>query len=185
MVLKKTPESPLENKEIKGDFLKGNQPWIFIEKTDAQAEAPESNANRQLTGEVPDAGKIKGRRIRGCQRMRWHELGPTPGDGEGQGGLACCSPWGHKELDITGQLNNNITSSSNKVFMEMLLLCFRALMILCACFMHFCLYACLKVYIYVTSIIQLFSILNLAFFYCIIFFKLVKLTALSCSSFWL
>ena len=36
-----------------------------------------------------------------------HELGQTPGDGEGQGGLACCSPWGHKESDITGQLNNN------------------------------------------------------------------------------
>ena len=36
-----------------------------------------------------------------------HELGRTLGDGEGQGGLVCCSPWGHKELDMTGQLNNN------------------------------------------------------------------------------
>ena len=36
-----------------------------------------------------------------------HELGQTLGDGEGQGGLACCSPWGCKELDTTGQLNNN------------------------------------------------------------------------------
>ena len=36
-----------------------------------------------------------------------HEPGQTPGDGEGQGGLACCSPWGHKELDMTGRLNNN------------------------------------------------------------------------------
>ena len=36
-----------------------------------------------------------------------HELGQTPGDGEGQGGLACCNPWSHKELDMTGQLNNN------------------------------------------------------------------------------
>ena len=36
-----------------------------------------------------------------------HELGQTSGDGEGQGGLACCSPWGCKELDMTGQLNNN------------------------------------------------------------------------------
>ena len=35
-----------------------------------------------------------------------HELGQTSGDGEGQGGLACCSPWGHKELDTTGRLNN-------------------------------------------------------------------------------
>ena len=36
-----------------------------------------------------------------------HELGQTPGDGEGQGGLVCCSPWGHKESDVTGQLNNS------------------------------------------------------------------------------
>ena len=36
-----------------------------------------------------------------------HELGQTPGDGEGQGGLVCCSPWGHKESDTTGQLNEN------------------------------------------------------------------------------
>ena len=36
-----------------------------------------------------------------------HKLGQTPGDGEGQGGLACCSPWGHKESDVTGRLNNN------------------------------------------------------------------------------
>ena len=36
-----------------------------------------------------------------------HELGRTPGDGEGQGSLACCSPWGHKELDASEQLNNN------------------------------------------------------------------------------
>ena len=45
----------------------------------------------------------------------WHhqcnehnKLGQTPGDGEGQGGLACCSPWGHKESDMTGRLNNHI-----------------------------------------------------------------------------
>ena len=37
-----------------------------------------------------------------------HELGQTPGDAEGQGGLACYSPWGHKQLDTTGLLNNNI-----------------------------------------------------------------------------
>ena len=36
-----------------------------------------------------------------------HELGQSPGDDEGQGGLACCSPWGHKELDMTSQLDNN------------------------------------------------------------------------------
>ena len=36
-----------------------------------------------------------------------HELRQTPGDGEGRGGMACCSPWGHKESDTNGQLNNN------------------------------------------------------------------------------
>ena len=41
-----------------------------------------------------------------------HELGQTPGDGEGQGGLACCSPWGRKELDTTEQLHNN--NNNNK-----------------------------------------------------------------------
>ena len=53
-------------------------------------------------------GKIEGRRT-GHQRMRCneHELGQTLGDAEGQGGLACYSPWGHKESDITGRLNNN------------------------------------------------------------------------------
>ena len=61
-------------------------------------------------------GKIELRRRRGCQKMRWmgyhrcneHELGQTLGDGEGQAGLVCCSPWGHKELDMTGQLKDNI-----------------------------------------------------------------------------
>ena len=60
-------------------------------------------------------GKIEGRRRRGHQRKRWldgitqyyeHELGQTLRDAKGQGGLACCSPWGHKESDMTGQLNN-------------------------------------------------------------------------------
>ena len=63
-------------------------------------------------------GKIDGGR-RGQQRTRWldgitdsgHELEQTPGDGEGQGGLACCSPWGLKESDTTEQLNNNMFTS--------------------------------------------------------------------------
>ena len=51
-------------------------------------------------------GKIEGKRRIGQQRMRWldsneHELGQTPGDGEGQGSLACCNPRGHRELDMT------------------------------------------------------------------------------------
>ena len=60
-------------------------------------------------------GKTGGRRRKGLQRMRWldgiidsmgHESEPTLGDGEGQGSLVCCSPWGHKELDTMERLNN-------------------------------------------------------------------------------
>ena len=54
--------------------LEGNQSWILIGKTDAEAEVPvfwSSDVSRQLTGKVPDAGKIEGRRRRGHQRMRW------------------------------------------------------------------------------------------------------------------
>ena len=59
-------------------------------------------------------GGIGGRRRRGRQRMRWLDgitdsmdvsLSGTPGDGDGQGGLACCDSWGHKESDVTEQLN--------------------------------------------------------------------------------
>ena len=62
-------------------------------------------------------GKIEGRRRRGRQRMRrcGHEFGQTPGDGEGQGGLVCCSPWGHKELDTTEQLNSNKPPTAPKL----------------------------------------------------------------------
>ena len=58
-------------------------------------------------------GKFEGRR-RGLQRMRWfdgitrlngHEFEQVPGVGDGQGGLACCSPWGRKESDTTERLN--------------------------------------------------------------------------------
>ena len=67
-------------------------------------------------------GKIKDKRRRGHQRMRWldaitrcngHELGQAWGDGEGQGGLACCHAWGHKKSDTTGRLNNNEQNNSH------------------------------------------------------------------------
>ena len=52
----------------------------------------------------------------GCYHVRCngHELGQTLGDGEGQGGMACCSPWGCKESDMTGQLNNKLRNSISK-----------------------------------------------------------------------
>ena len=68
MVLEKTLESPLDCKEIKPVNLKGNQSWIFIGQTDAEAEAPllwPSDANTQLTGKDPDAGKDWGKEEKG------------------------------------------------------------------------------------------------------------------------
>ena len=118
-MLEKTPESPLDSKEIKPVNLKGNQPWILIGRADAEAEASvfwSYDLNRQLIGKVPNAGKDWGQKekrtsedeIAGWHHQyNGHNLGQIPGDGEGQGCLACNSPWGHKELDRTGRLNNN------------------------------------------------------------------------------
>ena len=98
--------------------LKGNQPWTLVGRTDAEAETPvswSSDANSWLIGK-DDVGKDGGQKEKrtsedemagrhyGCNGR---ELGQTLGDGEGQRGLACYSPWGHKELDMTGWLNNN------------------------------------------------------------------------------
>ena len=106
-MLEKIPESPLDSKEIKSVSLKGDQPWIFTGRTDAEAEAPmfwSSDANSWLIGKVPDAGKDwrqKDKRVSEemAGRDHWcndHEFGQTPGDGEEQGGLACCSLWGRR-----------------------------------------------------------------------------------------
>ena len=119
MVLEETPESPLDSKEIKPVNLKREQPWIFTGRTYAQAEAPvfwPSDVNSQLIGKVPDAGKDWGKKektVSEDEMAGWHnwcnayELGQTLGDGEGQRGLACCSPWGRRELNKTEWLKNN------------------------------------------------------------------------------
>ena len=123
VVLEKTFESPLDSKEIKPVNPKGNQPWIFIGRTDAEVEASilwPPGVKSQLFGRDLMLGKIEGRRRRGWQRMRWldgitnsvdTEFEQTPEDGEEQGNLACCSPWGHKESDMTEQLNNHHLNS--------------------------------------------------------------------------
>jgi len=120
VVLEKTPESPLDSEEIKPVNLKGNQPWKLIGRTDAEAEAPvfwSLDVNSWLNGKVPDAGKDWGqkeKRVLEDEMARWHhqcnghELGWTLGDGEGQGGLDCCSPRDCKESDTNGQLNNKL-----------------------------------------------------------------------------
>ena len=112
VVLEKTPESPLDSKEIKPVNLKGNQPWTFIGRTDAEAPVFWSpDANSQLIGKSLMLGKIKGgkeERASEDEMAGWdhwcsgHELGKTSEYGEGQGSLACCSPWDHKESAMTG-----------------------------------------------------------------------------------
>ena len=107
-MLEKIPESPLGSKEIKPINLKGNQPWILIGRTDTEAEAPvfwSPDANSRLTGKVPDTGKDWGQEKRASEdempgwhhQCNGHELGKTLGDGEGQGGLGCCSPWSQSQ----------------------------------------------------------------------------------------
>ena len=69
VVLEKTPKSPLDGKEIKPVNLKGDQPWTFTGRTDAEAETPvfwSSDVNSWLIGKVPDAGKDWGQKERGC-----------------------------------------------------------------------------------------------------------------------
>ena len=118
VVLEKTLESPLESKEIKVVNLKGNQFWILFGRTDAEAEAPilwPPETNYWLIGKDPDDGKDwrqEEKKVTEDEMVGWHhhftgcELGQRPGDGEGQRSLECCSAWGHKESDMTWQLNN-------------------------------------------------------------------------------
>ena len=122
VVLEKTPESPLGSKEIKLVNPKGNQPWIFIGRTDDEAEAPMlwlPDVKSQFTGENFDAGKDWGQEEKGRQRMRWHrqlnghEFEQTPGDGERQGGLAYCIV--HGVAKSSTQWNNN-TNNRTLVF---------------------------------------------------------------------
>ena len=117
VVLEKTLESPLDCKEIKPVNPKGNQSWIFIGRTDAKAETPilwPPDAKNRLTGKDLDAGKDWRWEEKGTtedEMVGWHhqrngrEFEQAPGVGDGQGSLACCSPWAHKESDTTEQLN--------------------------------------------------------------------------------
>ena len=115
-VVLKTPESPLECKEIQSIHPKGNQFWIFIGRTDAEAETPilwPPDANSWLIWKDPDAGKDWGQEkgMTEDEMVGWyhwlngHGFGWTPAVGDGQGGLVCCSSWGCKESDTTEQLN--------------------------------------------------------------------------------
>ena len=113
----KTLESPLDCKEIRPVYPKGNQSWMFIGRTDAEAETPifwPPDANSWLIWKEPDAGKDWGQEEKGMaedEMVGWHHqlnghgFGRTLRVGNGQGGLACCSSWGRKESDMTEWLN--------------------------------------------------------------------------------
>ena len=117
VVSEKTLKSPLEGKEIKPVHPKGNQPWIFIGRTFAEALILwPLDANSWLIGKVPDSGKDWGQEENGVtedEMIGWHhwynghEFEQNQGDGEGQGRLVCCIPLGRKESDSTYPLNNN------------------------------------------------------------------------------
>ena len=113
VVLEETLESPLISEEIQPVHAKGHQSWVFIRWTDAEAETPilwPPDANSWLIGKDPDAGKDWGKRRKGKERMGWldkhhwlngHEFEQTLEDSKGEKNLVCCSPRGHKELDLT------------------------------------------------------------------------------------
>ena len=120
VVLEKTLESPLDCKEIHLVHPKGDQSWVFIGRTDFEAETPilwPPNVKNWLIWEDPDAGKDWGQEEKRATKdevvgwhhqLNGHESEQTQGDSEEQGSLACCSLWGCKESDMTERLNNTI-----------------------------------------------------------------------------
>ena len=105
VVLEKTLESPLDCREIQPVHSEGNQPWDFFGGTDAEAEAPvlwPPHVKSWLIGKDFDAGRDWGQEEKGTtedEMAGWHHKLDvpgsewTPGDGDGQGGLACCDSW--------------------------------------------------------------------------------------------
>ena len=114
VVLEKTLESPLNCKEIKSVNPKVNLPWIFIGRTEAEAETLilwPLNVKSQLIRKDPDAGKDWRQKEKGMtmdEMVGWqHWLNGW------HYSIVCCSPWGHKELNTTEQLNNNNWYNNN------------------------------------------------------------------------
>ena len=117
VVLEKALESRLDCKEIQPVHPKVNQSWVFFGRTDVEAESPilwPPDVKNWLVEKDRDAGKDWRREEKGTtvdemvgwhQQLNGHGFEYTPGVGDGQGGLVCCSPCGCKELDTTERLN--------------------------------------------------------------------------------
>ena len=112
-MIEKNLESPLESKEVKQDNFKGNQPWLFLGRTNAEALILwPSDANSWLTGKDPDAGNDWRQEKRTTEdetfgrhyQFNGQELGHTPGDCEGQGSLVCIGSWRVRHNLATEQL---------------------------------------------------------------------------------
>ena len=153
MVLEETLESPLDCKEIQPVHLKGDQSWVFIGGTDVEAETPKlwpPDVKNWLIWKDPDAGKDWGQEEKGVTEdeiVGWHHwldghgFGWTLGVGDGQGGLACCGSWGHKELDMTEWLNRTELNWNEPYYNFLFLLLCPPLVFQhsrkCLCFLHF------------------------------------------------
>ena len=110
VMLDKTLEGPLDCKEIQSVHPKGDQSWVFIGRTDVEAEAPilwPSDVKSWLIWKDPDARKDWGQEEKGTtedemvgwhHRLNGHEFGWTLGVDDGQGGLVCCGSWGQTKL---------------------------------------------------------------------------------------
>ena len=126
VVLEKTLESRLDSKDIKPVNPKGNQHWIFTGRVDAEAlilRPPD--AKNQLIGKDSEAGTDWGqeeKRATEDEMVGWHHwldghvFEQTPGDGEGQGSLACYSPCSHKESEMTERLKKNNNNRKSKIW---------------------------------------------------------------------
>ena len=113
VVLDKYFERPLDSKDIRQFSTKGNQSWIIIGRTDAEAKGPvfwPLDVKNWLTEKDPGDGKDWRQEDKGTaedkivcwhHQLDGHEFKEAPGVGDGQGSLASCSPWGHREPNMT------------------------------------------------------------------------------------
>ena len=117
VVLEKTLESPLDCKEVQAVHPTGDQSWVFIARTDVEAETPKlwppdtkswpiwKNSDARKDWGQEEKGATEDEMVGWHHRLDRHGFGWTPGVGDGQGGLACYGSWGHKQSEMTERLN--------------------------------------------------------------------------------